>query len=152
MSCHYADLLRWTIKPWDAAHAELEADFNEAEITETFTTNHFEFEYDAVIDRAQRYARESGISATEESSEDADLCFNRYVTPSRTIMVIAPDRPGRPEIAGVLHHTLVNVPIRYRFAIDAEDALGIIYPDGTAVGAYESRAGKKWLKSIGCNP
>ena len=56
MSLYFADLLSWTIKSWDAAHEVLEGDFNEPEITEDFTKDHLELEYDAVIDRAKGIA------------------------------------------------------------------------------------------------
>jgi len=149
MSLHFAKQLVWQKKSWKKAHAELEASYNDPLINDTFTPSHFEFEYDAVIDRALRYAQQCGVDATEASDEsDADCNFYRYVDPARTIVVVASAADPKPELAGLLFHVLSDIPYKYRFAIDAEDALALIYPDGTCIGAAENRAGKRWLEKL----
>ena len=149
MSLHFAKQLRWVSKSWDDAHAELESPFNEFVLSEEFSQDHAEFEYDAVIDRACRYARNSGVTTTEDSTEEADLSVNRYVPPSRTIVVVADeDTTPKPEMPGVLLHTLQDIPYDYRFAVDTMDSLLIIYRDGTCVAASDSRAGKNWISQL----
>lgn len=89
------------------------------------------------------------MAVSDDSDEEADLSFSRYVSPSRTIVVVADEeRPPKPEMLGVLIHTLTDIPHKYRFAVDAMESLLIIYPDGTCVAASDSRAGKKWLSKL----
>lgn len=149
MSLHFAKQLRWISKSWEVAHAELESPFNEFVLSGTFTQDHAEFEYDAVIDRACRYAAVSGILMTEDTTAESDLCFNRYVSPSRTIVVVADeDRIPRPEMPGVLLHALNDIPYDYRIAVDAMSALLIIYRDGLCVAASDSKNGKNWISCL----
>jgi hypothetical protein len=149
MSLHFARQLRWVSKSWDEAHAELESPFNEFVLTDEFTQDHAEFEYDAVIDRACRYARKSSVTTTEDSTEEADLNINRYVPPCRTIVVVADeDTNPKPEMPGVHLHALQDTPYDYRFAVDAIDSLLIIYRDGSCVAASCSKNGKKWLSRL----
>lgn len=148
MSLHFSKLLQWIPTTWDQIHKELEAPFNEPIFTDGFTRENLEFEYDAVIDRALRYSVAAGVKCTEKSSEEADLFFNRYVDPARTIVVVAGDNPPKPEMAGLLLHTLRDIPIHYRFAIDAPGAFVIIYSDGRALRAFEEKKGKAWLNTL----
>jgi hypothetical protein len=149
MSLYFAKQLHWVLKTWDDAHDELESPFNEFVLSDEFTQAHAEFEYDAVIDRACRYARESGLSTSEDSTEDADFSLSRYVPLSRTIVVVADeDAAPKPEMLGVLLHTLQDIPYDYRFAVEAGDSLLIIYRDGLCIAASDSQTGENWISKL----
>lgn len=79
MSFQFAKQHRWVKKSWDDAHAELEAPFNEFVHSDEFTQDHAEFEFDAVIDRPVRYALATDAAVSDDSDEEADLSFSRYV-------------------------------------------------------------------------